>query len=110
MTLPTGKRTVGGLLTLKLEGYESDGYRWRRGPGQPIARPSHLVTGVWYSVDRVFDTEIGGVRKVTSGPGDVNPTTGVDLRAGDTECCGRGHDWRGRGHFTFSVPGGTSGE
>jgi len=35
----------------------------------------------------VFDREIGRVRKVTSGTGDVNPTTGSISRAVDAACC-----------------------
>ncbi len=40
-----------------------------------------------HSAERVFDTEIGGVRKVTSGTGDVNRTTQVPIsRAVDAKC------------------------
>ena len=38
---------------------------------------SRLVTGVCHSADRVSDSEIGGVRKVKRGIGDVSPTTAV---------------------------------
>jgi hypothetical protein len=36
---------------------------------------SRLVTGVCHPAERVSDSEIGGVRKVKGGTGDVNPTT-----------------------------------
>ena len=49
---------------------------------------SRLVTGFCHWADRVSDSEIGGVRKVKDGIGDVSPTTGVDLsRAVDAKCC-----------------------
>jgi len=47
---------------------------------------SRLVTHVCHPAERVFDTQIGGVRKVENGTGDVNPTTGVDLPSVDAEC------------------------
>ena len=36
-------------------------------------------TGSWRVSDRVADTQIGGVRKVTSGTCHANPTTTADL-------------------------------
>lgn len=62
------------------------------GSDQSIARPSHLVTCCLSSGDRVVDTEIGGMRKVTSGTSDGNPITGAGfvsrgVTSMDAMCC-----------------------
>ena len=78
---------VDRVADIEIGGSKSDGLLWRRGSDQFIALPSRLVTTVGHSADRVSDTEIGGVRKVTSGTGDVNPTTGSISPAVNVECC-----------------------
>ena len=50
------------------------------GPDPTTGRlASLLLTGFCHPFDRVFDSEIGGVRKVTSGTCHANPTTTADL-------------------------------
>ena len=49
-----------------------------------------------HSTDRVADTEMRGVRKVTSGTGDVNPTTAVSIARAEREVPLQRHLTRGR--------------
>ena len=53
------------------------------GPDPTTGRlASHLLTEFCHPFDRVFDSGIGGVQKVTGGTDDVNPITTVDLPFG----------------------------
>ena len=82
--------------------YESRKWRLRHGPDHFIARVHRAWSRVvCHPAERVSDREIGGVRKITSGTGDVNRTTGSISPAVDVECFDDAWSWVCAGSVVF---------